>query len=1248
MGALTVVTFGEPLIAHDNLPCATSTRKALALGLYLAVTGQPHTRAQLIALFWPDADDPHGQVNLRQALRRLRQALGTDADAHVVSSGDLLRLDLGAGGSVDTALLQVATSQQALPADHATALGRYAGAFLADLTLDNAPDFMDWAAAQRAYWEGCYDLVAERETQRLLDAGQAADAEALGQTWVTRRPDCETAYRLLSTAQAISGDVAAARLTLTTAMRRWEEMGLSLAPETLTLRDRLHTLPPPSTAKRQLSLPFVGRDEAFAQLRQALDDAERGHCGVALIQGEAGIGKSRLVDTFAQWAQVHGSDIAIGHAYELSGRVPYHPFSELLRERLAREHAPDDLVDDSWLIELQRLAPDLHDRYPDLPLPANDATAGARLLEAIVQVGMALGRRRPLVWVIEDLHWADEATRDGLLYVLERWRTEQVPILVIATLRSEEFAGSATLTWWRDAVQRLGVMTTVLLQPWSAEVTQHAITSSLGESAGPDLCGWLFDQTQGNPLYLIHVLQALEEHGLVQWQGDKPRLESGIETASLSEWLPESLRGVLLRRVRRLDAEVRYVISAAAVVGSRFQEDVLASVAGVAEDALVAALETAEQALLIRADGPQYIFTHDKVAEAIYSVLALARRQVFHRRAFAALAQVPACPAAELARHAVAGGMRETAFTASVAAGDEAHAGFAIRDALAHYERAWRLLAELAPDLWRDVAIEREQGAASGLSSPFDEAAVRRRELRRPETVPSLDEYDHLLRRLARCYWYLARDSQQQVVLDLRRALAHVRGAEEVEAETLASLGFIALRGSPEVDDARLARAFEMNRDLSRLLSRTGEISDSSREAAAWWNLAQAVALTHHWELALHLTAQVHAEAGRLQAIDAMAAEEFAARSHYLLGHIALLQGRWETAASSLAASQDTYRRLALRDDARERPQPTGEYHFWAFGNPRCRQDYQAVEVDCLCTRALAQQMQGETSEALATARSALVLAEQIRSNAASALAAASLTLALVDCGHYEEALAVGRTARERAQTTHFTTQHRSLLSWVDAVQALGREEEALPLLQQIWLVGRSSTSYNPGDVLGTRLCQNRALAGDWAEAAVIAHDIAARRVAIDVPLFFADVYRYVEVEALLRAGAIDEAQTEVSRVDAYLEQHAGPTAQPRRIRLVYLRMRALLDRELGHHTTTITHLQEALDLATKMGLPGEEWQIAAELAASYIMLGDAQRAQEARTQSNAIIDDLAAHFTDLTQRDHFARAARSRRPALS
>jgi tetratricopeptide (TPR) repeat protein len=865
---------------------------------------------------------------------------------------------------------------------------------------------------------------------------------------------------------------------------------------------------------------------------------------------------------------------------------------------------------------------------------------------------------------VEDLHWADEATRDGLLYVLERWRAEQVPALVVVTMRSEELAGSAPLTRWTDAAERLGGTTSVVLTPWSAQVTQQALTWGFGEGASAELCHWLFEQTQGNPLYLMHVMQALEEHGLVQWQHDQPRLDTGIETAWLGEWLPASLRGVLLRRVRRLEAGVQYILAAAAVVGTRFREEVLAQVAKVDdEEELVAALETAEQALLIRADGPQYTFTHDKVAEAVYDVLALARRRVFHRRAFEALAKVPACPAAELARHAVAGGLHAAAFSASVAAGDEALAVFAIGDALVHYERAWGLLAHIAPDLWRDLAsgamgptgsTGNEPGAAFGLSSLVDEEVVRRRELYQGEAELTLDAYDHLLDDLARCYFWVGLFYQVQAALEIRCALAHARGTEEIETETLAQLAsshlqLSAIEGGPELDERQLAQALGYFRQMSRILSRTGEIGVTSQEAEARWSLAQTVTFYHRWDLAVQLTAQVHAEAERLRAIDVTAAEERAARSHYLLGQIAFLRGWWAEAEVALAASQDAYGRLATRDDALERPEPTGEYHFWAFGNPRCRQDYQAVEVDCRCTRMLAQQMQGATREALASARSALEVAEQLGSRSASAIAAASLALALVDSGRYDEALAVSRTARERARATYsFPTQHRALLSWVDAMQALGREEEALPALQQVWLVGKPQTFYYSGDVLGTRLCLNRALANDWAGAAAIARAVAARRVSLDTPLFFADVYRYVEVEALMRVGAIDEAQTEVSRVGAYLEQHSGPTGQPRRVRLVYLRMRALLDREAGHHSAAIAHLQEALDLATQMGLPGEEWQIAAELAASYRALGDTQRAQQAQAQSETIIDGLAARIIDLTLRDHFVHAARSRRPALS
>src|SRR5262249_36772528 len=163
--------------------------------------------------------------------------------------------------------------------------------------------------------EGCYDLVAEREMQRMLDVGNTTSASALGHTWVARRQDSETAYRLLAVAQATSGDVGGARLTLTTAMQRWDELGLPLSPETLALRDRIGTFASAEAARHALTLPFVGRDDAFAHLRRAWKDVTTGQCSVVLVEGEAGIGKSRLVNRFAQWARVQGSDVAIGHAY---------------------------------------------------------------------------------------------------------------------------------------------------------------------------------------------------------------------------------------------------------------------------------------------------------------------------------------------------------------------------------------------------------------------------------------------------------------------------------------------------------------------------------------------------------------------------------------------------------------------------------------------------------------------------------------------------------------------------------------------------------------------------------------------------------------------------------------------------------------------------------------------------------------------------------------------------------------------
>jgi DNA-binding SARP family transcriptional activator len=150
MGALTLTTLGAPQVHHAGVACSFPIRKVLALALYLAVTAQPHTRAHLAALLWPEADEAHGSLSLRQTFLRLRQALGSDAETHLQLTGDLVRLELGADGMVDVTGLAVATAPQTPPDQRQVALQTYQGAFLAHLTIDDAPDFMDWVYAQRA------------------------------------------------------------------------------------------------------------------------------------------------------------------------------------------------------------------------------------------------------------------------------------------------------------------------------------------------------------------------------------------------------------------------------------------------------------------------------------------------------------------------------------------------------------------------------------------------------------------------------------------------------------------------------------------------------------------------------------------------------------------------------------------------------------------------------------------------------------------------------------------------------------------------------------------------------------------------------------------------------------------------------------------------------------------------------------------------------------------------------------------
>ncbi len=156
--------------------------------------------------------------------------------------------------------------------------------------------------------------------------------------------------------------------------------------------------------------PLVGRTREYGLLLEHYYLARQGQTQVVLLEGEAGIGKTRLATEFLDWAVAQGADVLRGQAFESNRRLSYQPFIEALRPRIDRENAPEDLLHDVWLAELARLLPELHERYPDLTERVADASvARNHLFEAVARLLAALAARTPVLLFLDDVHWADTA-----------------------------------------------------------------------------------------------------------------------------------------------------------------------------------------------------------------------------------------------------------------------------------------------------------------------------------------------------------------------------------------------------------------------------------------------------------------------------------------------------------------------------------------------------------------------------------------------------------------------------------------------------------------------------------------------------------------------------------------------------------------------------------------------------------------------------------------------------------------------
>ncbi len=751
MGDLYLTLLGPPEVRHADQVLLFSTRKELALLIYLAVEGRVHSRKKLSEQFWPEGDARHGRAALRISLLHLRHLLGEGADVfpvpHLLIQHDTLGLDLTSAIELDLHILLAAcTSARAsthttltMPEEtHRTLLARLQraislprGEFLEGFSLRDAPAFDDWVRFQREYWHLRINEAFDRLSQMQFEAGELEAAIETVNRWLVLSPLHEDAYRRLMRLYFAAGDRAAAlhaydncRARLATGMQT------EPTPETVALASRMRAVAPPRRKEAHtpalalspvafLEGPLLGRTTELSTLIKVYHTAKPGQTQVVLLEGEMGIGKTRLATEFLAWAEMEGADVLQGQAFETGGHLPYRPVIEALRPRIERENAPDDLLSDTWLAELSRLLPELRDRYPDLPDPVGDrSVARNRLFEAVARLGQSLAARTTLVLFIDDVQWADAASLDVLHYLARRFAESETPALLLLTLRMGERAMPPGLAEWRTGMERAVPLTRLQPGPLTVEdilrllqAFRGKVGKDGGRAADLERFGqWLFAETEGQPFYLMETLKVLLERGAL---ASRPNEEGGWTidfTAAMEHemvmrgFFPPSVREVIVARLDRLPPDAFALLVAGAVLGQGITFGRLCQVADLSElDGLSALDEVLHSHLLHESEREgggrgrvtegRYVFAHAKIRAVVYAEASEARRSIFHRRALQVL-QAAAAPAAVLAYHALAAGLAEPAFHWSLAAGDEAMRLVAVRDAITFYEQARHLLTE--------------------------------------------------------------------------------------------------------------------------------------------------------------------------------------------------------------------------------------------------------------------------------------------------------------------------------------------------------------------------------------------------------------------------------------------------------------------------------------------------------------------------------------------------------------------------
>jgi DNA-binding CsgD family transcriptional regulator len=588
---------------------------------------------------------------------------------------------------------------------------------------------------------------------------------------------------------------------------------------------------------------LVGRDGELTRLLGLLDDARAGRPAHALVSGDAGVGKTRLVSELATRATERGFLVLSGRCAELGDSIPYLPLADALREGSTGPAAAP-------LAEALAARPVLSRLLPDRAAePADGEISGLaqqQLFGAALGLLAELAGTRPVLLILEDLHWADRSTRDLITFLSRVLHRERVAVVV--TFRTDDLHRRHPLRPVVAELLRLPSVAAIELGPLGYEDMTDHLTALAPAPLDPAALHRIVARAEGNPYYAEELLSAgARPAGPLLADSLLPGL-GPADPGTQGPPLPSGLAGLLLARVERLSAAAQQVLRAAAVAGRRIDDDMVREASRLDEADYEAAVReaVAEQLLLAGPDG--YTFRHALIREALYADLLPGERTRLHARIAELLADparlaVPGS-AAELAYHCLACHDVTGAFAASVRAGQEAERLAAPAEAHQHYDAAlalWERVSEpdrlagegrgqlslrsancaaSSGDVPRAVQqLTRTRGFLGEWSDPVLDSRVHERlayyllEMEEPAEAeaaaatavsvlpddPPSREHARALSTHAQTLMYIGDENAAGRRAEEAAAAARAAGRPGVEADALVTMGLLAERdGSPE------------------------------------------------------------------------------------------------------------------------------------------------------------------------------------------------------------------------------------------------------------------------------------------------------------------------------------------------------------------------------------------------------------------------------------------------------------------